>query len=75
LLTKSAPGLGHSGGADKIGGVVEATEDAGGEVGADPLQEVPAAAHVRHGATSLLSSWGGLGDDGERSVNLQYYFS
>jgi hypothetical protein len=53
-LTKSAPGSGHGGGADKVGGVVEETEDAGGVVGADPVQEVPAAAlRRRHGGTEL----------------------
>jgi hypothetical protein len=55
LLTESAPGSGDGGGADKVGGVVEAAEDAGGNVGADPLQEVPAAGlRRRHGPPSLL---------------------
>ena len=81
LLTESAPGWGDSGGADKVGGVVEAAEDAGGDVGADPLQEVHDAAHLRHGAPRLpfflgLGPRGGGGETREKceSANDQEPF-
>lgn len=55
--TESAPGAGDGGGADDVGGVVEGAEDGGGGVGADPVDEVPAAGVVHlhlHGHHTLL---------------------
>lgn len=58
LNNESAPGAGDGGGADDVGGVVEGAEDGGGGVGADPVDEVPAAGvvhlHLHGHHTTLL---------------------